>query len=72
MSENILEKIIKKKSEKIDNLKKTLELSSLQDLIDKNNSFNDSKEIVFFKFTIFSLFFSIIFSRTFSAILNFF
>ena len=44
MSENILEKIIKKKSEKIDNLKKTLELSSLQDLIDKNNSFINFKE----------------------------
>ena len=69
MAENVLKKIIEKKSKKIENLKKTITLDSLNELI---NSYNDSKEIVFFKFAIFSLFFSIIFSRTFSAILNFF
>ena len=37
MSENILEKIIKKKEEKILNLKRTTNLSSLKELIDKNN-----------------------------------
>ena len=35
MAENILEKIIKKKSEKIVNLKKTISLDSLNELIDK-------------------------------------
>ena len=46
MSENILEKIIKKKVEKIDNLKKSIELESLKDLIDKNNTFINFKEII--------------------------
>ena len=36
---NILEKIIKKKIEKIENLKKTTKLETLIELIDKNNSF---------------------------------
>ena len=44
MSENILEKIIKKKIEKIDILKKSTNLNSLNDIIDKNNSFIDFKE----------------------------
>ncbi len=44
MPENILEKIIQKKSEKIDNLKKTLEMNMLKDLIDKNTSFINFKE----------------------------
>ena len=44
MSNNILKKIIRKKSQKIDNLKKTLELSTLEDLINKNNSFINFKE----------------------------
>ena len=44
MPENILEKIIQKKSEKIDNLKKTLEINMLKDLIDKNTSFINFKE----------------------------
>ena len=35
MSENILEKIIEKKIIKINNLKKTLALESLKDIIDK-------------------------------------
>ena len=43
MSENILEKIIKKKVEKIENLKKTTNLETLKELIDKNNSFIDFK-----------------------------
>ena len=43
MAENILEKIIKKKVEKIENLKKTTELETLIELIDKNNSFIDFK-----------------------------
>ena len=43
MAENILEKIIKKKVEKIENLKKTTKLETLIELIDKNNSFIDFK-----------------------------
>ena len=69
MAENVLEKIIKKKSERIVNLKKTISLDSLEELI---NTSNDSADIDFFKSTIFLIFFLIIFSRTFSAILNFF
>ena len=61
MTENVLEKIIKKKIEKIVNLKKTISLESLDELINTNqtfiNSFKESSEIVFFKFSIFSLFF---------------
>jgi len=44
MSENILEKIIKKKIEKIDLLKKTIDVKSLNEIIDKNNSFIDFKK----------------------------
>tara|TARA_B100000579_G_scaffold253418_1_gene208516 strand:- start:141 stop:932 length:792 start_codon:yes stop_codon:yes gene_type:complete len=44
MAENVLEKIIKKKSKKIDSLKKTLSLESLNELIFKNNTFINFKE----------------------------
>ena len=44
MTENVLEKIIKKKSEKIVNLKKTISLDSLNELIDTNKTFIDFKE----------------------------
>lgn len=44
MTKNILEKIIKKKSEKILNLKKTISLDSLNDLINKNKTFINFKE----------------------------
>ena len=44
MSENILEKIIKKKIEKIDILKKTIDLNSLNEIISKNKSFIDFKD----------------------------
>ena len=44
MSENILEKIIEKKIIKINNLKKTLSLESLKDIIDKNDTFVNFKE----------------------------
>ncbi len=44
MSKNILEEIIKKKIEKIDNLKKSTSLNSLTDIINKNNSFLNFKE----------------------------
>jgi indole-3-glycerol phosphate synthase len=44
MSENILEKIIQKKIEKIDLLKKTIEVKSLNEIINKNNSFIDFKK----------------------------
>ena len=44
MSENILEKIIKKKIEKIDHLKKSINLKQLNDLINVNNSFVNFKE----------------------------
>ena len=43
MSDNILEKIIKKKIEKIDVLKKTIDVKSLNEIINKNNSFIDFK-----------------------------
>jgi len=43
MSDNILEKIIKKKIEKIDILKKTIDVKSLDEIINKNNSFIDFK-----------------------------
>ena len=44
MSENILEKIIKKKIEKIDHLKKSISLKQLNDLINVNKSFVNFKE----------------------------
>ena len=44
MAENVLEKIIKKKSEKIVNLKKTILPDSLNELIDTNKTFIDFKE----------------------------
>ena len=44
MSENILEKIIKKKIEKIYHLKKSINLNQLNDLININNSFVNFKE----------------------------
>ncbi len=44
MSENILEKIIKNKIEKIDVLKKSLKIDSLKNKIDENKSFIDFKE----------------------------
>ena len=44
MAENILEKIIKKKVEKIDVLKKSITMNALNDKIDKNKSFINFKE----------------------------
>ena len=44
MAENILEKIIKKKIEKIDKLKKSITLNSLKDKIDENKLFFNFKE----------------------------
>jgi len=44
MPENILEKIIKKKIEKVESLKKTTSLETLKELIDKNESFIDFKD----------------------------
>jgi indole-3-glycerol phosphate synthase len=44
MAENILEKIIKQKSEKIVNLKKTITLDTLNELIDTNKTFINFKE----------------------------
>jgi len=44
MSENILQDIIQKKIEKVDKLKKTLDLKVLNELIDKNNSYINFKE----------------------------
>ena len=41
MAENILEKIIKKKIGKIDELKKSITLNSLKDKIDENKLFFD-------------------------------
>ena len=44
MAENVLEKIIKKKSERIVNLKKTISLDSLEELINTNRTFINFKE----------------------------
>jgi indole-3-glycerol phosphate synthase len=44
MLENVLEKIIQKKSEKIINLKKNISLNSLNEMINKNKSFINFKE----------------------------
>jgi len=44
MSKNILENIIKKKIEKIDNLKKSTDLKSLNELIDQNNNYINFKK----------------------------
>jgi len=44
MSENILEKIIKKKIEKMANLKKTISLDSLNELLKSNKTFINFKE----------------------------
>ena len=44
MSENILQNIIQKKIEKVDKLKKTLNLKTLDELIDKNNTYINFKE----------------------------
>ena len=44
MSENILEKIIKRKIERIDVLKKSINLSSLNEIINNNMSFIDFKK----------------------------
>ena len=44
MTENILEKIIKKKSEKIIDLKKTISLNSINEMINTNKTFINFKE----------------------------
>jgi indole-3-glycerol phosphate synthase len=44
MAKNVLEKIIQKKTEKIVNLKKTISLDALSELIDKNKLFINFKE----------------------------
>ncbi len=44
MAENILQNIIQKKIEKVDKLKKSLDLKTLDELINKNNSYINFKE----------------------------
>src|SRR6056300_1787716 len=44
MSENILNNIISKKIERVDTLKRSISLNSLNKIIDKNNTFIDFKE----------------------------
>ena len=44
MSENILQNIIQKKIEKVDKLKKSLDFKTLDELINKNNSYINFKE----------------------------
>ena len=46
MANNILEKIIKKKIEKIEKLKQNIDLSHLKELIDKNNTYLNFKEAI--------------------------
>ena len=43
MPENILEKIIKKKIEKVDNLKKTINIKFLEKLVSENKTYIDFK-----------------------------
>ena len=47
MPENVLEKIIKKKIEKIENSKKNISIDSLNELIEKNKMFINFKEIMY-------------------------
>ena len=44
MSENILNNIITKKIERVDALKKSISLDSLNEIIDKNKNFTNFKE----------------------------
>ena len=44
MAENVLKKIIQKKIEKVENLKKTISLDSLNELINTNKTFINFKE----------------------------
>ena len=44
MTENILEKIIKIKTKKIDNLKKKIDVEFLKETIKKNSTYLDFKE----------------------------
>ena len=44
MSKNILQNIIQKKIEKVDKLKKSIDLKTLDELINKNNSYINFKE----------------------------
>ena len=44
MTKNILEQIIKKKIEKVDLLKKSLKIKTLENLINKNKTFINFKE----------------------------
>ena len=46
MANNILEKILKKKIEKIEKLKQCTDLTHLKELIDKNNKYYDFKEAI--------------------------
>ena len=46
MAENILEKIINIKSEKILELKKSISLESLEELIKKNSTYVDFKDTI--------------------------
>ena len=46
MVNNFLEKIIKKKIEKIEKLKQNTDLSHLKELIDKNNTYFNFKETI--------------------------
>ena len=46
MAENVLEKIINIKSEKILELKKSISLESLEELIKKNSSYVDFKDTI--------------------------
>ena len=46
MAETILEKIIKKKVEKIESLKRSTDISSLKELINKNDKFINFKETI--------------------------
>ena len=48
MAENILEKIIENKINKINNLKKNITIDSLKDKIKENNSFINFKEKILF------------------------
>ena len=46
MSKNILQNIIQKKTEKVEKLKKSLDLKTLNELINKNNKYINFKETI--------------------------
>ena len=74
MADNILKKIINKKLQRLDKLKKEISIEDLNEKISQNNNYIDFKLSIdkdFFNKSIFFSLFLIIFSSIFSGTLNF-